>query len=161
MPGSSRSLSQSLSIRPALPEDVAELVSLLNQIIVAGGTTAIEEPLTEAEFELWFRSGPGCVACHVAVTPDLQLAGFQALATNSRLPDGWVDVATFTRRPRGPGVGSALFPVTREYAREKGFTMINATIRADNAGGLGYYAKLGFCRLQCCDRHRLAGRHAG
>ena len=144
MPGSNPPLVEPLSIRPAQPGDVAELVEILNQIIAAGGTTAIEEPLTEADFALWFLSGPDCVACHVAVTPDLRIVGFQALVKTSRLPNGWVDVATFTRRPRVPGVGSALFPVTREFAREAGFSVINATIRADNAGGLAYYAKLGF-----------------
>jgi RimJ/RimL family protein N-acetyltransferase len=100
--------------------------------------------LTDAEFVQWFLTGPTCVVCHVAVTPDLQIVGFQALETNSRLPAGWVDIATFTRRPRIAGVGSALFPVTRDYGFEAGFTMINATIRADNEAGLAYYAKLGF-----------------
>ncbi|WP_425497653.1 N-acetyltransferase family protein [Hoeflea ulvae] len=133
-----------MSIRPARPGDVAELVELLNRIIELGGTTAIEEPLTEADFALWFLSGPDCVACHVAVMPDVRIAGFQALAKPGHLPDGWVDVATFTRRPRVPGVGSALFPVTRDHARSAGFTTINATIRADNTGGLAYYGKLGF-----------------
>lgn len=144
MPLSNPPVGEPLSIRPALPDDVPDLVDLLNQIIAAGGTTAIEDVLTEAEFELWFLSGPDCVACHVAVTQDSSIAGFQALVTTSRLPDGWVDVATFTRRPRVAGVGSALFPLTRDYARSAGFTVINATIRADNAGGLAYYAKLGF-----------------
>lgn len=42
------------------------------------------------------------------------------------------------------GVGSALFPATRAAAEELGLEFINATIRADNVGGLAYYAKLGF-----------------
>lgn len=144
MPGSRQHIAGPFSIRQAQPGDVAALVELLNEIIGAGGTTAIEEPLTDADFEHWFLSGPDCMACHVAVTPDFSIAGFQALERTSRLPDGWADIATFTRRPRIPGVGSALFPVTREFARTAGFTTINATIRADNEGGLAYYAKLGF-----------------
>jgi len=133
-----------LTIRQATAADAGELVALLNQIVREGGTTAIEEELTPADFALWFLSGPQCVACHVAVLPDASIAGFQALATHSHLPDGWVDIATFTRRPRIVGIGSALFPVTRDFAWRSGFTMINATIRADNVGGLAYYAKLGF-----------------
>jgi len=144
MPGSNPPLVEPLSIRPAQPGDTGELMELLNEIIRAGGTTAIENPLTGAEFERWFLSGPDCVACHVAEMRDFSIAGFQALERNSRFPEGWVDVATFTRRPRIAGVGSALFPATRNYAREAGFTMINATIRADNEAGLAYYAKLGF-----------------
>lgn len=144
MSGSGQDIDGPFSIRAAQPEDAGELVELLNEIIRAGGTTAIENPLTQAEFEQWFLSGPDCVACHVAVTPELRIAGFQALERNSRLPDGWVDIATFTRRPRVAGVGAVLFPVTRELARNAGFSMINATIRADNEGGLAYYSKLGF-----------------
>ncbi|PHR19745.1 MAG: GNAT family N-acetyltransferase [Hoeflea sp.] len=133
-----------MTIRQATDADAGELRALLNGIVREGGTTAIEDELTETEFTLWFLSGPDCVACHVAVLPDTSIAGFQALATYGDLPDGWVDIATFTRRPRIGGVGSALFPVTRDFASRAGFTMINATIRADNAGGLAYYAKLGF-----------------
>lgn len=133
-----------LTIRPATEADAGELAALLNEIVRQGGTTAIEDPLSDAEFALWFLSGPGCVACHVAVMPDASIAGFQALTKNNHLPEGWVDVATFTRRPRIGGVGSALFPVSRDFARRSGFTMINATIRADNAGGRAYYGKLGF-----------------
>jgi ribosomal protein S18 acetylase RimI-like enzyme len=41
-------------------------------------------------------------------------------------------------------VGSALFAATRERARSLGLTAINATIRADNVGGLAFYQKIGF-----------------
>lgn len=133
-----------LTIREATEADAGELVALLNEIVRQGGTTAIEEQLSQADFALWFLSGPDCVACHVAVLPDASIAGFQALARSQALPEDWVSIATFTRRPRVPGVGSALFPVTRDFARHSAVTMINATIRADNVGGLAYYAKLGF-----------------
>ena len=42
------------------------------------------------------------------------------------------------------GVGSALFPHTRAEAARRGYREIDATIRADNAGGLAYYARQGF-----------------
>ncbi|MBB3523614.1 ribosomal protein S18 acetylase RimI-like enzyme [Rhizobium sp. BK456] len=41
-------------------------------------------------------------------------------------------------------VGSALFPATLAAAEAFGLEFINATIRADNISGLGYYAKMGF-----------------
>ncbi|WP_420810234.1 GNAT family N-acetyltransferase [Ensifer aridi] len=43
-----------------------------------------------------------------------------------------------------PGAGTALFAATKAYARDAGFLAINATIRADNIGGLAYYSKMGF-----------------
>jgi len=42
------------------------------------------------------------------------------------------------------GVGTALFAATVVRAREVGLTAINATIRADNKGGLAFYTKMGF-----------------
>jgi ribosomal protein S18 acetylase RimI-like enzyme len=41
-------------------------------------------------------------------------------------------------------VGSALFNVMRSAARKRGLTAINATIRADNSGGLAFYNRMGF-----------------
>ncbi len=41
-------------------------------------------------------------------------------------------------------MGSALFAATRERARQIGLSAINASIRADNIGGLTFYGKMGF-----------------
>jgi len=65
--------------------------------------------------------------------------------THDSLPAGWVDIATFASRSRHKsGVGSALFARTREAAAKLGFTVINATIRVVNEGGLAYYSRMGF-----------------
>ena len=41
-------------------------------------------------------------------------------------------------------MGTQLFAATRERARSLGLQAINATIRADNAGGLAFYHRMGF-----------------
>ena len=41
-------------------------------------------------------------------------------------------------------IGSALFAATCAEARRLGLTGINATIRADNSGGLAFYSRQGF-----------------
>jgi ribosomal protein S18 acetylase RimI-like enzyme len=46
--------------------------------------------------------------------------------------------------PKTPGVGTALFAASRTLAADLGVVAINATIRADNRGGLAYYEKMGF-----------------
>ncbi|HEX7850799.1 MAG TPA: GNAT family N-acetyltransferase, partial [Sphingomonas sp.] len=52
---------------------------------------------------------------------------------------------TFARRGSTTrGIGSALFAATRAAAIAAGLKAINATIRADNTGGLTFYAKMGF-----------------
>ncbi|OOO20004.1 GNAT family N-acetyltransferase [Rhizobium sophoriradicis] len=131
-----------MHIRRAVSADAEELCSLLNEIILAGGTTALETPLTAAEFADWFIDGEFPLVCYVA-EHDRSLVGFQSLSGDP--PKGYADIATFARMsPKISGAGSALFPATRAAAEELGLEFINATIRADNVGGLAYYAKMGF-----------------
>jgi len=131
-------------IRKAIPSDASELAALLNEIIRAGGTTAIETELSPAEFDEWFISGQYPLACHVAEDGGV-LYGFQSLSLFGGPPTGWADIATFARMaPKKNGVGTALFAATLEAARALGLETINATIRADNVSGLAYYGKMGF-----------------
>ncbi|MGM4986292.1 GNAT family N-acetyltransferase [Rhizobium sp. 11_C7_N12_5] len=133
-----------MHIRKAVSADAEELSGLLNEIIQAGGTTAIETPLSAAEFADWFIDGEFPIACYVAEY-DRSLIGFQSLSLYGNPPKGFADIATFARmNSKIRGVGSALFPVTRVAAEELGLKFINATIRADNVSGLAYYAKMGF-----------------
>jgi L-amino acid N-acyltransferase YncA len=133
-----------MKIRQAVPADAEELSSLLNEIIRAGGTTALETELSAAEFTDWFIEGEFPLACHVAESGNA-LVGFQSLSLYGDPPKGWADIATFARMtPKTSGVGSALFPATRAFAEGIGLEFINATIRADNVGGLAYYEKMGF-----------------
>lgn len=133
-------------VRPARGEDAAELCELLNAIIRIGGTTALEAPLDIPGFADAFIDGPRALACFVAQARDSGLLlGFQALDRHPALPADWADIATFARvQPKIPGVGTALFSATRAHASGLGLRAINATIRADNVGGLAYYTKMGF-----------------
>ena len=137
--------SQSLITRPVAEGDLEDLCALLNEIIITGGTTAIEEPLSFEEFRDYFMEGERHICCTVAANPSGRVLGFQALGHYPGLPEDWADIATFTQRsPRIPGVGSCLFPISLSHAQKRGCKAINATIRADNTGGLAYYSKMGF-----------------
>ena len=134
-----------LTVRPATAHDVAELATLLNTIIEIGGTTAFEQPLSDAEFGEAFLAGDGHICCFVAEAEDGSLAGFQSLERHALLPNDWGNISTFARvEPKVRGVGTALFAATLEHAREAGVVAINARIRADNTGGLAFYEKIGF-----------------
>lgn len=133
-----------MHIRRAVSADAEELSGLLNEIIRAGGTTALETPLSATEFADWFIDGEFALVCHVA-EHDRMLVGFQSLSLYGDPPKGYADIATFARTtPKIAGVGSALFQETRMAAQDLGFEFINATIRADNVSGLAYYGKMGF-----------------
>jgi len=143
-------------IRPARAADAPALCALLNRIIAIGGTTALETPLTPERFAAGFLEGPRFLCCFVAEAEGEAeggagggesgaLLGFQALERSPKLPADWGDIATFAQvQPKVPGVGRALFAATRDQARALGLTAINATIRADNHGGLAFYGKMGF-----------------
>ena len=136
----------SFVIRPARREDAPALAELLNAIIARGGTTALEAPYTADALADAYLVGPDVICCFVAVDADTgTLEGFQTLGRYPSLPDGWGDIGTFARiGGTQRGIGTALFAATREEARRQGLQWINATIRADNTGGLAFYGRMGF-----------------
>lgn len=131
-------------IRPATPQDAAQMAALLNRIIRIGGTTAHQQEKTAEKVRIDYVDGPDCLCCHVAEEVG-QILGFQALGHHDGLPAGWGDIGTFVAPDvQARGTGAALFAATAASARALGVTAINATIRADNAPGLAYYSRIGF-----------------
>lgn len=124
------------------------MAELINAIIAIGGTTAYEEPFDAASMDAAYISLPQLVSCFVAEA-DGEIVGFQGLMRSfdpdDPLPDDWATIGTFARVgvQRG-GIGAALFASTVEAARASGVAVIDATIRADNTGGLAFYSARGF-----------------
>jgi L-amino acid N-acyltransferase YncA len=135
-----------IAVRAAERQDAPELAELLNAIIARGGTTALETPYEAEDLARAYLVGPEVICCFVAVdAASGALLGFQTLGRDSALPEGWGDIGTFARLGGTQrGVGTALFAATREEARRQGLEGINATIRADNDGGLTFYGRMGF-----------------
>lgn len=146
----------SLQVRPARPDDAGSMAELINAIIAIGGTTAYETPFDAASMDAAYISLPQLVSCFVA-EDGRELIGFQGLMRSfdpdDPLPADWATIGTFARVGLTQrGVGSALFARTLAAAREAGIRVIDATIRADNAGGLAFYGRQGFV-----DYDRLVG----
>ena len=134
-----------LTVRPVTDDDAPALAELLNAIIARGGTTALQEPFTPERLAQAYLTGPDVICCFVAVDAAGQLQGFQTLGRYPGLPDDVGNIGTFTRVGGVQrGVGTALFAATRDEARRQGLAALNATIRADNAGGLAFYSRMGF-----------------
>lgn len=145
-----------LKVRSATRKDAAGMAELINAIIAIGGTTAYEDPFDAASMDAAYISLPELVSCFVAEA-DGELVGFQGLMRSfdpgDPLPDGWATIGTFARVGLTQrGVGGALFAQTLAAAREAGINVIDATIRADNTGGLAFYGRQGFV-----DYDRLVG----
>lgn len=134
-----------ISIRPAMSLDCNSMARLLNDIIKKGGTTALTRPVTGSDLGDRMTSSPARSAWHVAVNEAEEVVGFQWAAPHDDLPQEAVDIATFVQVGQtGLGIGSALFDATKAAAKSLGYVWINATIRADNEGGLTYYQSRGF-----------------
>lgn len=138
----------SLLVRPALRPDAPAMAELINAIIAIGGTTAYEDPFDAARMIAEYIDPPRFVSCVVA-EEDGRLLGFQGTTrsydASDPFPDDWAIIGTFTRVGlTGRGVGAAMFAGTVEIARAAGIRTIDATIRADNTGGLAFYSRLGF-----------------
>ena len=139
-----------ITVRHVQAKDAEALSLLLNEIIVRGGTTALEEPFSAAALAKAFLIGPDVICCFVASDRETgRLVGFQMLERNAALPDGIADIGTFIRVGlTQAGVGSLLFAATCVRIRNAGLKAINATTRADNVGGLIFYSKLGFADFE-------------
>lgn len=135
-----------LDVRPVREDDADELAELLNAIIARGGTTALEEPFTGPALAAAYLTGAEVICCFVAADAETgRLEGFQTLGRYPGLPDDIGDIGTFARvGGTQRGVGSALFAATKAEAKARGLAAINATIRADNTGGLAFYTRQGF-----------------
>jgi len=134
-----------LETRPMHPADMEPLRAILNDIIAAGGTTAHERPFSAEQFGAAYYHGPTHAAGFTVLDEHGQPAGFQHLGRDPNLPTGWLSIGTFTRRnPRLPGAGRALFAASRAWCEANGIEAIDATIRADNTGGLAFYSSMGF-----------------
>lgn len=134
-----------IHVRRATALDASSMAELLNAIIEKGGTTALTRPVTARDIKDWMAVDPDRSSWQVALDDAEAVVGFQWIAPHVKLPPEACDIASFVQLGRtGLGIGSALFDATRRAAVRLGYDWINATIRADNTGGLTYYQSRGF-----------------
>lgn len=134
-----------ITVRPAIALDAPDMASLLNEIIETGGTTAMTRTVTGSDLSDQMAAHTEQSAWHVAVDDQQRICGFQWIGPHPNLPAEACDIASFVHIGRTQlGIGSALFAATAEAAKRLGYVWINATIRADNSGGLTYYQSRGF-----------------
>jgi L-amino acid N-acyltransferase YncA len=146
-----------ITVRPPIALDTPDMARLLNQIIAAGGTTALTRPVTGQDIADWMTSTPGRSAWHVALDGTEKVVGFQWVEPATYLPDEAAEIATFVQIGQtGLGIGSALFDATRKAAKGLGYRWINANIRADNEGGLIYYQSRGFQDYGVIEGYQMA-----
>lgn len=145
-----------IHIRRAGRLDSGPIAALINEIIVLGGTTSMTTPLSRADIIAFMQEHPGQSAWFLAEGGEGQMLGVQWIEPNPSLPPEAADIATFTRPGHTQmGIGSSLFRQTRLAASAMGYEWINATIRADNPGGLAFYQSRGFEDYKIAQNIRL------
>ncbi len=137
-----------ITVRPARPDDARQMAALINTIIETGGTTAHQTLFDDNRMLNHYLAPAALVSCMVAHQGD-ELLGFQSLKwpEPDANPPGrvWAYIASFVKEDQqGKGVGFRLLSATKAAAHSTGVDAIDATIRADNAGGLAFYEKMGF-----------------
>ncbi len=126
-------------------ENAPDLCSMLNTIIRAGDTTALEQEFSPDAFVEQFVMGKHVKSSFTLLMPDGSPIGFQVLTSDYSGDERWADIGTYTDQIRKvKGGGTHLFVRTLAAAREFDLSHIRAVVRADNAAGLAYYAKIGF-----------------
>ena len=124
-------------------DDIQQMVEILNEVISIGGTTAYQDPVDAAYFERLVNAPDRKTFIHVAAT-GARVEGFQWISPHPER-EGLATIATFARPGTVQrGIGTALFAATEAAAKDADYVEIDATIRADNTGGLAYYTKMGF-----------------
>ena len=149
-------------VRDAMLHDVSAMMAIHAEIIAVGGTTSYLVPFDRDGFVANYLGQTQTICCPVAVGAQ-GVIGFQSLGVWPGLPDGWADIGTFVRPSlQRAGVGAPLFAATVLAAQAAGIMVINASIRADNGPGLGYYARRGYVEYDRQPGYALAdGRVVG
>lgn len=136
-----------MKVRPAEPADSEGMSIVLQEILALWNS---DRPCSVGHVRSFYVEHPDRIACSVAVSDDGAILGFQSLklakdGSGWNVPTGWGIIGTYVKLAAGrQGIGTALFAVTRQAAREAALPSIDATIDENNALGLAYYEAMGF-----------------
>lgn len=134
------------TIRPAVPGDAEDMADVQNAIYRAGLRSA---PVDVDLVRERYLDEDHRVACTVAER-DGRVVGFQSLkrawpGNPYDVPEGWGIIGTHIHPDAGrSGIGRRLFAESLAAAQAAGLAHVDATIGADNAPALAYYAAMGF-----------------
>ncbi len=138
-----------MRIRPVEPRDAARTAEIPSAIITTGVETSMSERLRIEDQAKYIVGFPARGVFLVADVPTSNLiVGMQSIEPCGDASDanGHVaEISTFVDAAvRRSGVASALMEAMCIEATKKGFRKLTATIRADSAVALRFYARCGF-----------------
>jgi L-amino acid N-acyltransferase YncA len=137
----------SLSIRQAVPDDAAGVVSVVATVVDERVHSAIDRAWTVERERSYLESLSPREVIHVAVNERSEIVGLQILDRWSSLESmaHVGQVGTFLLpAQRGQGVGHLLWTATASFARQAGYRKLLIQVRGTNARAQAFYRGLGF-----------------
>jgi len=154
-----------IRIRPVDVEDAEGIITVLNPLIQAGESTALDRVFTADEERIFIGGFPARGVFNVAErTDDGVIVGFQNVEPFATYTDAFAHVGVIGTYvdPSGhrQGIGRLLFEATRLAAKDKGYEKFFAFVRADNVAGLAFYKRIGFEVIGTAKRQaKIKGRY--
>jgi L-amino acid N-acyltransferase YncA len=147
-----------IRIRPVQIEDAEGIVNVLNPLILAGKSTALDRVFTAEQEQTFIKNFPVRGIFHVAERADSgAIVGFQNVEPFATYTDAFAHVGVIgtyvDQSGQRQGIGRLLFEATRSAAKEKGYEKLFAFVRADNVNGLVFYQRIGFEVIGVAKRH--------
>jgi ribosomal protein S18 acetylase RimI-like enzyme len=137
-----------IEFRKAIPEDLRQIVDLLQQQLQENSVAVAMEPLRLATLRMIERPGLGQIL--VAARGDA-LAGIAVLSFLWTLEHGgatvWLDELYVDPRERRSGLGTKLLEAAMAVARAQGCVALDLEVEPGHEAAVRLYERLGFRRL--------------
>jgi len=137
-----------IEFRKAIPEDLRQIVDLLQQQLRENSVAVAMEPLRLATLRMIERPGLGQIL--VAARGDA-LAGIAVLSFLWTLEHGgatvWLDELYVDPRERRSGLGTKLLEAAMAVARAQGCVALDLEVEPGHEAAVRLYERLGFRRL--------------
>jgi ribosomal protein S18 acetylase RimI-like enzyme len=137
-----------IEFRKAIPEDLRQIVDLLQQQLQENSVAVAMEPLRLATLRMIERPGLGQIL--VAARGDA-LAGIAVLSFLWTLEHGgatvWLDELYVDPRERRSGLGTKLLEAAMAVARAQGCVALDLEVEPGHESAVRLYERLGFRRL--------------
>lgn len=132
-----------MTVRPAGPADAPAMTAVLNGVLRLGPALAHHRKMTAGQVADHYLSGADVLSA-VVDEEDSAIQGWQSV--------GWwqgeAHIGTFLAPGAlGRGVGQRLFALTCHILQGGPVSSVMASVRADDAAGLAYYARIGFAEV--------------
>ena len=134
-------------IRAASPEDLSAIMEILNYEILNTSSNYDETPKTLQEMEIWFEDK---IKNNYPVLVAVQDGKVAAYATYGRFRNKYgyrfsAEHSVYVAKAhRASGIGTELFKVLIQKAKEQNYHSLIAGIDASNKGSIRFHEKFGF-----------------